>query len=102
MIRGEQVNLRAVERTDPELVVVASGNLAMVYLARHPGKLTLEEIDERHPGLVRALATHPGIGVVVVDTAAGPVALGARGAHRLRDGTVTGEDPFADPHSLLA
>jgi hypothetical protein len=86
---------RAVQDADAELVVVASGNLAMVYLARHPGKLTLEEIDAWHPGLVRALATHPGIGVVVVGTANGPVALGARGAHRLRDGTVTGEDPLA-------
>jgi hypothetical protein len=86
---------RAVEDADPELVVVASGNLAMVYLARHPGKLALEDVDARHPGLVRALATHPGIGVVVVGTANGPVALGARGAHRLRDGMVTGEDPLA-------
>jgi uncharacterized membrane protein YvlD (DUF360 family) len=86
---------RAVETTDPELVVVSSGNLAMVYLARHPGRLTLEQIDALHPGLVRGLTTHPGIGVVVVDTALGPVALGTRGAHRLRDGTVTGEDPLA-------
>jgi hypothetical protein len=31
----------------------------------------------------------------VVDTADGPVALGAEGRHRLRDGTVTGVDPLA-------
>jgi hypothetical protein len=87
---------RAVEGTDPELVVVSSGNLAMVYLARYPGKLTLERLDELHPGLVRGLATHPGIGVVVVSTeGGGPVAIGARGANRLRDGVVTGEDPLA-------
>jgi hypothetical protein len=83
-----------VEGTDPELVVVASGNLAMVYLTRYPGKLTAEELERRHPGLIGGLAAHPGIGVVVADTADGPVAFGARGTHRLADGVVTGEDPL--------
>ena len=41
---------RDVERTDPELVVVASGNLAMVYLTRYPGKLTLERARRPAPG----------------------------------------------------
>lgn len=86
---------RAVEATDPELVVVSSGNLAMVYLARYPGRLTLERLDALHPGLVAGLARHPGIGMLVVDTADGPIALGARGTHRLADGAVTGDDPLA-------
>jgi hypothetical protein len=87
---------RSADGAEPELVVVASGNLAMVYLAQHPGKLTLERLDALHPGFVRGLAAHPGIGVVVVGTeTGGPVAVGARGAHRLRDGLVTGEDPLA-------
>jgi hypothetical protein len=85
----------AVERTDPELVVVASGNLAMVYLTRHPGKLTRERLDALHPNLVDGLAAHPGIGFVVVDSAGcGPVAVGGRGTHRLHDGRVTGVDPL--------
>lgn len=92
---------REVAETERESVVVASGNLAMIYLTRYPGKLTLEQIDSYHPGLVQSLATHPGIGVVVVGTADGPVALGARGAHQLTDGTVTGTDPLAPygPHA---
>jgi hypothetical protein len=36
------------------------------------------------------------VGFVVVDTAAfGPVAIGAEGEHRLRDGVVVGTDPLA-------
>ncbi|MEV4200933.1 alkaline phosphatase family protein [Micromonospora globbae] len=85
----------AATRTDPETVVVASGNLAMIYLTRHPGRLTRERIDAVAPGLVDGLAAHPGIGLVVVDSAAGPVAIGPRGRHRLRDGHVEGEDPLA-------
>ncbi|MFI6262570.1 alkaline phosphatase family protein [Micromonospora sp. NPDC051006] len=82
-------------RTDPQTVVVASGNLAMIYLARHPGRLVRERIDTVVPGLIDGLRAHPGVGVVVVDSAAGPVALGPRGEHRLRGGQVEGDDPLA-------
>ncbi|WP_446220083.1 alkaline phosphatase family protein [Micromonospora sp. IBHARD004] len=85
----------AVTRTDPETLVVASGNLAMIYLPHHPGRLTRERIDDVVPGLIDGLAAHPGIGLVVVDSAAGPLAFGARGCHRLRNGQVDGDDPLA-------
>jgi Uncharacterized proteins of the AP superfamily len=94
------------ERTDPaadpeSAVVVASGNLAMVYLPAHSGKLTRAEIDAAYPGLLAGLAAHPGIGVVVVDDEDGPVAIGGDGEHRLRDGLVTGTDPLRGygPHA---
>ncbi|MDR7273735.1 alkaline phosphatase family protein [Catenuloplanes atrovinosus] len=82
------------EAEEPESVVVASGNLAMVYLPRLPGKATRERLDAAYPGLVAGLTTHPGVGVLVVGTDGGPVALGARGAHHLADGTVEGADPL--------
>ncbi|MER7456663.1 phage holin family protein [Micromonospora sp. NPDC126480] len=85
----------AATRGDPETVVVASGNLAMIYLPRHAGRLTRERIDAVAPGLVDGLAAHPGVGLVVVDSAAGPLAIGGRGCHRLRDGHVDGDDPLA-------
>jgi uncharacterized membrane protein YvlD (DUF360 family) len=80
----------------PDLVVVASGNLGLVYFPRAPGRLTLEEIDELHPRLIAGLATHPGIGFVVVRSRAhGPLVLGANGTRRLRDDHVEGTDPLA-------
>ncbi|WP_426565550.1 phage holin family protein [Angustibacter sp. McL0619] len=80
----------------PELVVVGSGNLGLVWFAREPGRLTLEQLEELHPGLVGALANHPGVGWVLVQTAShGPVVVGANGLHRLVDGTIEGEDPLA-------
>jgi Type I phosphodiesterase / nucleotide pyrophosphatase len=85
---------RRAARTDAA-VVVASGNLAMVYLARHPGRLTRGEIEAAYPGVVSGLAAHPGIGIVVVGTEAGPVAVGHRGEHHLRDGRISGEDPLS-------
>jgi uncharacterized membrane protein YvlD (DUF360 family) len=76
--------------------VLASGNLGLIYLLEEPRRLTLEEIQERHPRLIPALSEHPHIGLVLVRSAEdGPVVLGARGAQRLDDGAVDGEDPLA-------
>jgi hypothetical protein len=83
------------ERRERETIVtVASGNLAMVYLPG-PGRQTLEEIQASHPELVDGLIHHPGIGLVVVESALdGPMAFGPKGSHRLRDGQVDGDDPL--------
>jgi uncharacterized membrane protein YvlD (DUF360 family) len=82
--------------SDQEVVVLGSGNLGLVYLMEERGRLTLEEIEERHPRLITGLRTHPHVGFVLVRSAEhGPVALGARGTHYLTAGRVDGEDPLA-------
>jgi hypothetical protein len=82
--------------SDRQVVVLGSGNLGLVYLMEETRRLTLEEIDERHPELLGALRRHPHIGWVLVRSAErGPVALGARGAHYLAEGRIEGEDPLA-------
>ncbi|MER7951401.1 phage holin family protein [Streptomyces sp. NPDC096079] len=52
-----------------EPVVLASGNLGLVSFPDVPHRMTREEIDRRHPGLLRTLAHHPGIGFVLVASA---------------------------------
>jgi uncharacterized membrane protein YvlD (DUF360 family) len=84
---------RQTARTDA--LVVASGNLAMLYFTRHPGKPSRAEIEQAYPGLIGGLAAHPGIGVVIVDGEMGPVAVGDRGEHHLRAGQISGEDPLS-------
>jgi hypothetical protein len=81
---------------EADAAVLASGNLGLVYLLDENRRLTLEEIDARHPRLLPALRTHRHIGFVLVRSAEhGGVVLGARGLHRLADGHVEGEDPLA-------
>ena len=78
------------------MVVLGSGNLGLVYLMEAKRRLTLEEIDERHPKLIPALREHPHVGWLLVRSAEhGPVALGASGAHYLAEGRIEGEDPLA-------
>jgi uncharacterized membrane protein YvlD (DUF360 family) len=80
----------------PEIAVMASGNLGLISFPREEGRVTLEQIEQRRPGLLDALRTHEGIGFVLVRSAhEGAVALGARGRHLLDSGTVVGEDPLA-------
>jgi len=79
----------------PDLVVVGSGNLGGIWFAREPARLLVAEVEERHPGLLAALAAHAGIGFIVVMGPAGPVAIGRAGSIDLATGDVEGVDPLA-------
>lgn len=79
----------------PDVVAVGSGNLGAVWFARAARRLLLEDVEQAWPGLVQGLAEHPGVSFVVVLSARGPVAVGARGRRLLETGEVTGEDPTA-------
>ena len=88
--------------SDRDVVVLGSGNLGLVYLMEERRRLTMEEIDERHPELLPALRSHPHVGWLLVRSSEhGAVALGANGTHYLGEGRVEGEDPLAhfSPHA---
>ena len=81
--------------SDQPAVVLGSGNLGLVYLMDERRRLTLEELDERHPRLIPALRSHPHVGWVLVRSSEhGPLALGANGTHYLANGRVEGDDPL--------
>jgi hypothetical protein len=79
-----------------DLVLIASGNLSMIYFTRMPGRLALEDIEELYPGLVGALTAHPGIGFIMAGTRNdGTVVLGKGGIRHLHQDRVQGIDPLA-------
>jgi uncharacterized membrane protein YvlD (DUF360 family) len=82
--------------SDRDVVVLGSGNLGLVYLMEESGRLTREELEARHPKLLRALAAHPHIGwVLVASDEHGAVVLGGEGTRYLEEDRVEGEDPLA-------
>ncbi|MFE6688597.1 phage holin family protein [Streptomyces sp. NPDC057743] len=85
------------DRRGAQPVVLASGNLGLVSFPDVPHRMTREELDRRHPALLGTLAGHPGIGFVLVRSAAdGAVVLGPEGGeHHLDTGRVIGADPLA-------
>ncbi|WIM98415.1 alkaline phosphatase family protein [Actinoplanes oblitus] len=85
-----------------ELVVAASGNLALIYFVQRPGRVTLEEIEQWHPELLPGLTAHPGVGWVLVRSQReGPIVLGRDGRRWLDDDHVMGVDPLLGfgPHA---
>jgi hypothetical protein len=79
----------------PEIVVMASGCLGLITFPRIPGRVTLEQLEERYPRLLHALREHDGVGFALVRSAAGgPVVVGPRGTRWLDTDAVEGVDPL--------
>jgi len=83
--------------SDREVVVMGSGNLGLVYLMDERRRMTLEEIETRHPALIPALREHPHVGWLLVRSEKdGAVALGGSGVRYLTDDRIEGDDPLAN------
>lgn len=66
--RDETRTIGADDGGDPrtKTVVVASGNLGLIYFTNWKERLTLEHLATEFPGFVAALVSHPGIGIAVI------------------------------------
>jgi len=83
--------------SDRQVVVLGSGNLGLVYLMQEQRRLSLEEIEERHPRLIRELREHPHVGFLLVRSEKkGALALGPTGVRYLDDDRIEGDDPLAN------
>jgi len=81
---------------EDRLVVLASGNLGLVYGTDLDERVTLEGMEDYFPGLLDGLAKHDGVGFVMLRSQEhGPVVIGAGGRHYLAEARVEGEDPLA-------
>ena len=93
--RGESSEEPSLASAD-DVLVMASGNLALVYLTGREQRATLEDVEGMCPGLVERIVAHPGIGFVLVRTeAARSVVIGRDGHTWLDDGHVDGVDPLS-------
>jgi uncharacterized membrane protein YvlD (DUF360 family) len=87
-VKGDQV---------PGIVVMASGNLGLIYGTNQDKRVSLEEIELVFPGMLDGLVRHEGIGFAMVSSIKhGPVVIGANGRHYLEEERIEGEDPLAD------
>jgi uncharacterized membrane protein YvlD (DUF360 family) len=87
------------------IAVVGSGNLGLVWFTGHDHRLTVEELEALHPGLVASVAAHPGVGLLLVRSKElGAVAFGPNGTRFLDQDRVEGEDPTTlfGPHTIMS
>ena len=59
-------NKTTVSEETPQTIVLASGNLGLIYFTDWSDKMTYEQIEDAFPGLIHGLAHHEGIGFVMV------------------------------------
>lgn len=98
-IQKYNVNIvpKKVKEEDANVIVLASGNLGMVYLTDSIERLTYEQIIQIYPDLIPGLAKHEGIGFILVNSDIhGPLAIGNNGTYYLKDDRIEGENPLAD------
>ena len=104
------VDLDATENEAPiadasSIAVVGSGNLGLVYFTGHDERLTVEELEELHPGLVSTVAAHPGVAMLMVRSKDhGAVVFGPKGTRYLDEDRVEGVDPTTlfGPHTIMS
>lgn len=83
------------ELTDSEVIVLASGNLAMVYLTQWDHRLTYEELDSLFPELIPGIVKNEYVGFVVVRSSEmGDLAIGKNGTYYLDTGKIDGSNPL--------
>jgi len=94
--RKAETKGEAVAADEAGLIVLASGNLGLVYFTDWKERLSLEEINERFPDLIPGLIRHEGIGFILVHSKKdGGIVMGARGRYFLDSGRIEGENPLA-------
>ncbi len=82
---------------DSEAIVLASGNLGLIYFTQWTARLTYESIIGLFPDLIPGLVNNPYIGFILVDTEErGPIVISDNGVYYLDSDTYTGENPLKD------
>ena len=88
---------KKVERKDANVIVLASGNLGLVYLTDHINRLTYEEMNQLYSDLIPGLAKHEGIGFVLINSLEhGAIVIGNKGTYYLESDSIEGINPLAN------
>ena len=91
----ENEKKEAQELSDSEVIVLASGNLAMIYLTQWSRRLTYEELNGYFPELIPGLINNEYVGFILVKSQEhGDMAIGKNGTYYLDSDRIDGENPL--------
>ncbi|MGF7119102.1 phage holin family protein [Methanobacterium oryzae] len=80
---------------EANIIVLASGNLGLIYFTEYPKRFSYEEIKNAYPKLIPGLVQHDGIGFILVRSDEyGPLVIGAEGIYYLNTDEIEGENPL--------
>jgi len=84
------------DQKDAKVIVLASGNVGLIYFTNWKHRLTSEEIEQSYPNLISGLLDHEGIEFILVNSQQyGPIVLSSRGKYYLESDKVEGKNPLA-------
>ena len=79
-----------------DAIVLASGNMGLIYFTQWADRVSLEDIDKTYPEMVKGLSHHEGVSFAMVRSKEqGSIVIGASGKYYLADDRVEGENPLA-------
>jgi putative membrane protein len=88
-------DLEAEERN--KAIVLASGNLGLIYFTAWKDRMTLEQINQAFPNLIPGLLKYRWVGFVLVHSETqGGLIFGSKGVYHLDKNTFEGENPLAN------
>ncbi|MDI6643758.1 MAG: phage holin family protein [Methanobacteriaceae archaeon] len=97
---------KPVSASESQMIVLASGNLGLIYFTEWKERMSYEMIKHYFPDLIPGLANHEGIGFLMIHSENfGPLVIGSEGIYYLADDTVEGVNPLNSfgsnaPHHL--
>ena len=81
--------------SDSEVIVLGSGNLALIYLTQWSHRLTYEEINNMFPELIHEIVNNEYVGFILVRSSQkGDMAIGKNGTYYLDSDEIEGENPL--------
>ena len=91
----EKEKKEAQELSDSEVIVLASGNLAMIYLTQWSKRLTYEELNSYFPELIPGIVNNEYVGFILVKSQKhGDLAIGKNGTYYLDNDKIEGKNPL--------
>lgn len=80
---------------EANIIVLASGNLGLIYFTDYKQRLSYEKIKYAFPKLIPGLVQHEGVGFIMVRSKKyGTLAIGADGIYYLDKDEIEGENPL--------
>lgn len=93
-VKKQEKSAKQTEMIKDDVVVLASGNLGLVYFTKRKSKMSYEEVSKKYPVLLQNLANHEGISFVAMSSKEGPVVLNADGFYNLKTKKGEGDNPL--------
>ena len=95
MNKPSKVKTNNISPEEAQTVVLASGNLGLIYFNEWSGRMTYEELNEAFPNLIPGIVQHRGIGFIMVRSKEhGTLVIGSKGTYYLDNDKFEGENPL--------